>query len=69
MASYKVIQIWVKKKYDFVPETCWISHIKELCGLPLGKAHNRQGKDRMRPCPPEKVEPIQTAFRHFGMIK
>jgi len=68
MATYKMIQIWVKQNFGFIPETCWITHVKEMFGLPLRKAPNRKGKDRMWPCPPEKVEPIQLAFRHFKMI-
>jgi hypothetical protein len=69
MATYKQIQAWVKQKYGFVPETCWIAHVKHLCGLAMREAPNRQGIERVKPCPPEKVEPIRSAFRHFGMLK
>ena len=57
MATYKQIQDWVKQQYGFTPETCWIAHVKNLSGLPMRKALNRQGVERVRPCPPEKVEP------------
>jgi hypothetical protein len=30
---------------------------------------NRQGAERVEPCPPEKVELIRSALRYFGMIK
>ena len=30
--------------------------------------HRVKGKDRMRPCPPGNVEPIQTALHFFRMI-
>jgi hypothetical protein len=69
MATYKQIQGWVKQKYGFIPKTCWIAHVKHMSGLPMRKAPNRQGAERVEPCPPEKVEPILTAFRHFGMIR
>lgn len=69
MATYKQIQTWVKLQYGFVPQTCWIARVKEISGLPLGKAANRKGSGRIKLCPPEKVEPIRAAMRHFGMIE
>lgn len=69
MATYKQIQNWVKQKYGFVPKTCWIADVKEICGLPLRKASNRQGNVRLQPCPTNKVENIKNAFRQFKMIK
>ncbi len=69
MATYKEIQNWVQKKHDWLPKTCWIAHCKELSGLPVRKAHNRQNNmKRMVPCPPQKKAAIFAAFRHFGMI-
>ncbi len=35
LATYQQIQEWVRQQYGFVPETCWIAHVKESCGLPL----------------------------------
>ncbi len=69
MAAYKQIQAWVKQQYGFTPETCWIAHVKQMSGLLLRKAPNRKGTERIKPCPPEKVEPIRAALRHFGMIR
>ncbi len=69
MATYKQIQTWVKQNYGFVPETCWIADMKFRAGLPMRKAPNRKGAERVRPCPPEKMAPIQAALRHFGMIR
>jgi len=63
-ATYKEIQQWVKQHFGFVPQTCWIAHCKELIGLPLREAPNRQGAS-VEPCPPEKREAIERAFRHF----
>jgi len=67
MATYCEIKTYVKSKYGFKPKTCWIAHVKELCGLPLGDAWNRTG-ERSNPCPPDKIECIKNAFKHFNMI-
>ena len=68
MATYREIQAWVKRTYCFVPKTCWIAHCKELHGLPRRDAPNRQGDDRVVPCPAHKQIAIEAAFRHFRMI-
>ncbi len=69
MATYKQIQAWVRQEYGFTPKTCWIAHVKGLSGLPMRRAPNRRGLERANPCPHEKVEPIRTALRHFGMLR
>jgi len=68
MATYKQIQDWVKQSYGFIPKTCWIAHVKYMSGLPMRKAPNRQGAERVEPRPPAKDKPIRSALRHFGMI-
>lgn len=68
MATYVQIQEYVKKKHGFVPQTCWIAHIKELSGLSVGRAHNRHSSRRIKPCPPSKVAPIREALEHFHML-
>ena len=69
MATYKEIQTYVKEKYGFIPKTCWIAHMKEVCGLSTRNAPNRISPDkREKPCPPEKMKYIKDAFTHFGMI-
>jgi hypothetical protein len=68
MATYKQIQAWVKQQYGFIPKTCWIAHVKHMSGLLMRKAPNRQGVERVEPCPPGRVESIRAALRHFGMI-
>jgi hypothetical protein len=40
--TYLEIQKWVYRRHGFIPKACWIAHCKELCGLPLGAAANRQ---------------------------
>lgn len=69
MATYKQIQLWVKQQFGFVPQTCWIAHVKELSGLPIRLAPNRMNVERAKPCPPNKVESIREALQHFGMIE
>jgi hypothetical protein len=68
MASYEEIQEWVKQQFGFMPETCWIAHCKEIYGLPLRNAPNRQGGNRIKPCPPDKRPAIKEAFEHFRML-
>ena len=69
MATYIQIQKWTKENFGFTVKTCWIAHVKEMCGLEMREAPNRLSQDeRANPCPRRKVEPIKKAFRHFGMI-
>jgi hypothetical protein len=68
MATYQEIREWVKNHHGFKPKTCWIAHCKELHGLPLGTAPNRQGEERVEPCPSDKIAAIAQALRHFGML-
>jgi hypothetical protein len=68
MATYQQIQNWVKNNYGFVPKTCWIADVKHQSGISMRQAPNRQGQERIYPCPKEKFEPIQKALKHFEMI-
>jgi hypothetical protein len=69
MAIYIQIQKYVKTHYGFTAQTCWIAHVKEMSGLKLRISPNRHDPlKREKPCPPDKVEPIKAALRHFGMI-
>ena len=68
MPTYKQIQTWVRSRYGWTPETCWIAHCKELSRIPVGRAWNRQDGGRAKPCPPDRQEAIFEAFRHFGII-
>lgn len=69
MATYPEIQSYVKQKYGFVPETCWIAHAKKKCGLPVRAAPNRiDPNKRVKPCPEDKFPMIKEAFKHLGMI-
>ena len=68
MATYRDIQAYVKQKYGFVPQTCWIAHVKQLSSLVVPRSPNRQGVKRVKPCPPNKKEPVREALKHFGII-
>jgi len=69
MATYQEIQTWIRTKYGFSIETCWIAHVKEICGLPVRPAPNRKSLEpRKKPCPEDKMGVIKEAFRHFGIL-
>ncbi len=69
MATYRDIQNWVKSNYGFNVRTCWIAHVREICGLKPRQASNRINKNkRTNPCPQEKMDSIKEALKHFKMI-
>jgi hypothetical protein len=72
MATYREIQAYVETTYGFIPHTCWIAEVKELCRIPhLREAPNRIGKERAKSnrCPKTKIDPIKEALKHFKMIQ
>ena len=68
--TYKPIQEYVQEKYGFKVHTAYIAEVKRMVGLDMHKAPNavEQRKHEYHPCPPEKVEAIKDALRHFGLI-
>jgi len=62
MATYKEIQAYVKEQNNITVKTCWIAHVKEMNGL-IEKNLNRK-----YPCPTNKIQIIENAFKNFGMI-
>lgn len=68
--TYKRIQEYVQEKYGFKVHTAYIAEVKRMVGLDMHKAPNavEQRKYEYHPCPPEKVEAIKDALRHFGLI-
>ena len=68
--TYKRIQEYVQEKYGFKVHTAYIAEVKRMVGLNMHKAPNavEQRKHEYHPCPPEKVEAIKDALRHFGLI-
>ena len=67
MATYNQIQKWIKENYGYVPKTCWIAHVKEICGMARRTSPNRMGPTRKYPCPDDKIDDIKKAFKFFGM--
>ena len=62
MATYKEIQNFIQDKYGFAVKTCWIAHVKEMCGIPTRVASNRYSLDnRKYPCPKDKINTIKDA--------
>jgi len=69
MAKYSDIQDYIKRKHGYSCKSCWIAHMKEVCGLNPKQSHNRYSSNsRTNPCPPDKQQDIINAFKHFGMI-
>ncbi len=69
MATYKQIQDYVMGTHNRTVKTCWIAHCKELKGLRVKRAHNREGDARQVPCENEEMrEAMFAAFHHFGML-
>ena len=69
MATYKENQAYVKTNYGFTTKTCWIAHIKEVCGIDVKTASTRILPDRReKPSPLEKKKYIEQALRYFNMI-
>lgn len=68
--TYKRIQEYVQEKYGFKVHTAYIAEVKRMVGLDMHKAPTavEQRKHEYHPCPPEKVEAIKDALRHFGLI-
>ncbi|ENK1960095.1 hypothetical protein [Vibrio cholerae] len=67
--TYKKVQEYVKEQYGFSVKSCWIAHVKELNGVSINNAPNRQSpKARKYPCPADKVKVLESAMKKFGLI-
>ena len=69
IAIYQTLIGYIRETEGFTAETCWIAHVKAEHGLTRGPAPNRQGAERVKPCPKSKRAAIERALRHFGMIE
>ncbi|WP_372800892.1 hypothetical protein [Lutibacter sp.] len=69
MATYKEIFQWLKEESGVSVKNCHIAHVKSMHNLITKVAPNRQGENRVYPCPENKIVHIEAAFKHFGMIK
>ncbi len=68
MASYKEIKNFIQEEHGIKIKSSWIAHAKEVYGIPVKKAGNRKGKERLWPCPKKNLPLIKEAFEHFDMI-
>ena len=68
-ARYCDIKAWVEENYGFKVSSLYIGQVKDMCGLAKERDLKNYGKNRVPKCPPEKVEAIKAAFKHFGMIE
>ena len=68
-ARYCDIKAWVEENYGFKISSLYIGQVKDMCGLAKERDLKNYGKNRVPKCPPEKVEAIKAAFKHFGIIE
>lgn len=69
MATYEDIQKFVKVKYNISIKTCWIAHMKEVCGLKPRTSPNRIDINKRKyPCPKDKQGIVLEAFKEFKWI-
>ena len=50
MTSYQQIKDYIQENHGKKIKSVWIAHAKEIYGIPIKKASNRQGERRW-PCP------------------
>jgi len=69
VATYKQIQDDIRQRHGRAVKTCWIAHVKELNGLPMRSAPNRQSPGK-RVCPcPQNIRPIiEQSMRLLGAL-
>jgi len=65
--TYREIVSWVQAEFGFKPWDYWITHCKELAGLPVRGTYAHRPDERQ--CPPERRYPIFCAFEHFGLTR
>jgi len=69
LATYKEIQNYVKETKGYSAKSCWIAHMKEVCGLsPKVSSRRYSQNERVHPCPENKQDDIKAAFKFFDMI-
>lgn len=69
LATYKQIQEHIKKEYGYSAKSCWIAHMKDICGLkPKMSSRRHSPNSRVHPCPESKQNDIRETFKYFNMI-
>lgn len=59
------IRKFVHRHHGFVPKTGWIAHVEEIRGLAPKRTRR---SPRSEPCPAEKREAIEEAFRPLRLM-
>jgi len=61
------IQKWVYEKHHFLAHPSWITHCRQLCGLPVENVREyRQAREN--PCPASEQKAIMEAIRELGLL-
>ena len=68
--TYGNIKEYVKCKYGVNVHTRHVAEVKRMCGLEMRELYHKSKKDdpQVKHCPPEKIEYIKEALRHFGVL-
>ena len=69
-ATYREIKQYILDKYDTKVSNLYIAQVKEKYGIIERENYNKPKSENSKQpqCPPEKVEMIEEALRHFKMI-
>ena len=69
-ATYQEIKQYIFDKYDTKVSNLYIAQVKEKYGIIERENYNKPKSENSKQpqCPPEKVEMIEEALRHFKMI-
>lgn len=69
-ATYQEIKQYILDKYDTKVSNLYIAQVKEKYGIIERENYNKPKSENAKQpqCPPEKVEMIEEALRHFKMI-
>ena len=69
-ATYEKIKDYVLTTYGIKVSSLYISQVKRMHGLPVGKNYNNpKNPERKQPqCPPDKEAAILDALSHFKML-
>jgi hypothetical protein len=64
VSKYAEIRKFVQRHHGFVPKTGWIAHVEKVRGWAPKRTRR---SPRSEPCPAEKREAIEEAFRHLRL--
>lgn len=69
-ATYAELQAYMEEKYGFKVSNLYIAQAKAALGIKEQDNYNKPKTTDSKKliCPPEKMEAIQEALRHFKMI-